>query len=78
MRNLELLQNAPGIDAPPPPPRREFTICRDRHGHWLAVENHGLLGGVFISLKAAERFALREAGDDPERVHVAAKEEASH
>jgi hypothetical protein len=68
MRNLELLQNAPEPVAQP----REFTICRDRHGHWLAVENHGLLGGVFVSRKAAERFALREAGDDPERVHVAA------
>jgi hypothetical protein len=50
--------------------QREFTICRDRHGHWLAVEAHGLLGGVFVSRKAAERFALREANDDPERVHV--------
>jgi len=53
------------------PLRREFTICRDRHGHWLAVESHGLLGGVFVSRKAAERFALEEAGDDPERVHLA-------
>jgi hypothetical protein len=49
---------------------RGFTICPDRHGHWLAVESHGLLGGVFVSRKAAERFALHEADDDPERVHI--------
>jgi hypothetical protein len=52
------------------PVRREFTICRDRHSHWLAVEAYGLLGGVFVSRKAAERYALHEADDDPERVHV--------
>ena len=51
---------------------REFTICPDSHGHWLVVEAHGLLGGVFVSRQTAERFALREADDDPARVHVAA------
>ena len=55
---------------PNEPVRHEFTICPDGHGHWLAVESHGLLGGVFVSRKAAERFALREADDDPVRVHV--------
>ncbi len=58
------------FDPPAAPVLREFTVCRDRHGHWLAVEGHGLLGGVFASRKAAERFALHEADDDPERVHV--------
>lgn len=58
------------FDLPAEPVRREFTVCPDRHGHWLAVEAHGLLGGVFTSREAAERFALREADDDPERVHV--------
>ena len=52
------------------PYRREFTICPDRHGHWLVIEAHGLLGGVFIDRKAAERFALDEAGSDPARVHI--------
>jgi hypothetical protein len=51
---------------------REFTICPDSHGHWLVVEAHGMLGGVFVSRQAAERFALHEADDDPARVHVAA------
>lgn len=61
----------PPLQSPGEPMPREFTICRDRHGHWLAVEAHGLLGGVFVSRKAAERFALHEANDDPARVHVA-------
>jgi hypothetical protein len=51
---------------------REFTICPDSHGHWLVVEAHGMLGGLFVSRQAAERFALHEADDDPARVHVAA------
>lgn len=62
MRYFDLLPNEPL--------RREFTICPDGHGRWLAVEAHGLLGGVFVSRKEAERFALNEADDDPERVHV--------
>ena len=52
---------------------REFTICRDRHGNWLAIEAHGLLGGVFVSCEAAERFALHEADGDRRRVHFASR-----
>jgi hypothetical protein len=55
---------------PTAPPRREFTICRDRPGHWVAVEVHGLLGGVFVSRQAAERFALDEVNDAPHCVHI--------
>jgi hypothetical protein len=58
------------VDPPIAPVLREFFVCPDRHGHWLAVEGHGLLGGVFVSRKAAECFALHEADDDPERVHI--------
>ena len=49
---------------------REFTICRDRHGRWVVVETHGLLGGVFASRKDAVHFALREADGDADRVYV--------
>jgi len=55
---------------PPKPEPREFTICRNQHGRWLAIEDHGLLGGVFTNRKAAERFALDEAGGDPHRVYI--------
>jgi hypothetical protein len=48
-----------GLDRlPTTPPRGEFTICRDHHSRWLEVEAHGLLGGVFVNRKAAERFAF--------------------
>jgi hypothetical protein len=62
MRTFDLLPNEPV--------QRAFTICPDGRGHWLAIEAHGLLGGVFVSRKEAERFAMREADDDPKRVHV--------
>jgi hypothetical protein len=55
---------------PNEPVRRAFTICPDGRGRWLAIEAHGLLGGVFVSRKEAERFALQEADDDSKRVHV--------
>ena len=50
--------------------RREFTIRRDQLGHWVASETQGLIEGVFFTCKDARRFALREADDDPSRVHV--------
>jgi hypothetical protein len=66
----------PGYVLPPNiPVRREFTICPDGHGHWLAVEAHGLLGGVFINCKAAKSFALYEADGDAERVHIVTVED---
>jgi hypothetical protein len=55
---------------PNEPVRREFAICPNGRGRWLAVEADGLLGGVFVSRKEGERFALHEADDDPVRVHV--------
>jgi hypothetical protein len=58
------------LEPPTAPVLREFIVCPDRRGHWLAVEEHGLLGGVFASRQAAERFALQEVNDNRERVHV--------
>jgi hypothetical protein len=49
---------------------REFTIRQDQRGCWIARETHGLLGGVFVSYKAALRFALYEADGDAARVHI--------
>lgn len=47
----------------PPPLDPDPTILmvgHDRHGRWIVQENHGLLGGAFISLEAAMRFARAE------------------
>lgn len=57
---------------------REFTVCRDRHGRWVAVETHGLLGGVFATRKDAMRFALSEADGDADRVYVEPAAEPIH
>ncbi|HEX3954635.1 MAG TPA: hypothetical protein VHW90_13735 [Stellaceae bacterium] len=48
----------------------EFTIGRDRRGHWVAREVHGLAEGVFFNCENAFRFAVREADGDPSRVHL--------
>jgi hypothetical protein len=56
-----------------PPQRRvlrEFTIRLNHRGRWIASENHGRVAGVFLTRKAALRFALYEADGDAARVHV--------
>jgi hypothetical protein len=37
-----------------------FVIGRDAEGHWLALETHGLSGGLFRSQEAASRYATFE------------------
>ena len=41
---------------------RSFIVGRDRAGHWVAVESHGLAGGIFVSRKAALHYAEYETG----------------
>lgn len=42
-----------------------LVVGRDRAGHWLVREIHGLLGGIFISHEAALRFARQEGSTLP-------------
>ena len=37
-----------------------LTIGQDSSGHWLVRENHGLVGGIFVSRDAALHFAEDE------------------
>ena len=37
-----------------------FVVGRDPEGHWLAVETHGLGGGIFSSRDAAIHYAAFE------------------
>ena len=37
-----------------------FLIGQDKHGHWVAVESHGLGGGLFTSREAALDYARFE------------------
>jgi hypothetical protein len=56
-----------------PPQRREafsrswretslFLIGRDSHGNWVAQDQAGSRGGLFINRAEAVRFAMRENG----------------
>ncbi len=49
---------------------RVFRIGRDRHGHWVAQDQHGLRGGVFVDRAEALRFAMSENGNCREAVVV--------
>ena len=49
-----------------------FLVGQDSEGHWLAVETHGLGGGIFTSKDAALHYALGETGRRPEAVAMAA------
>lgn len=54
----------PGLDLSgdlrPPSPAPSFLVGCDRDGRWLAVETHGLGGGLFTSRDAALRYASFE------------------
>jgi hypothetical protein len=43
-------------------------IGRDRSGHWVAQEQNGLFGGLFVSRAQAIKYALFENGDHPETI----------
>lgn len=50
--------------------RLSFLVGRDRAGYWLAVERHGLGGGMFTSRKAALAYARAECGGAKGAVQV--------
>jgi hypothetical protein len=57
---------------PPLTPARSFLVGQDRAGHWIAVEPHGLAGGIFISRKAALDYAAFESDHRPGAVMMTA------
>jgi hypothetical protein len=50
-----------------------FVVGLDKEGHWLAVETHGLGGGLFTSKEAAIRYASFETGRRAGAVAVVAE-----
>ena len=52
-------------DAPP-----AFLVGQDGDGHWLAVETHGLGGGIFRSRDTAVQYARDESHRLPGAVRV--------
>jgi hypothetical protein len=49
-------------------------IGKNHRGHWVAQEQHGLYGGLFVSRAQAIRYALFENGDHPETIVELARE----
>lgn len=48
-----------------------FLVGQDEEGHWLAVETHGLGGGMFRTRDKAVRFARDESHRLPGAVRLA-------
>jgi hypothetical protein len=48
-----------------------FLVGQDREGHWLAVETHGLGGGIFRTCRDALHYAAAETGRRPDAVRLA-------
>jgi hypothetical protein len=45
-----------------------FVIGKDSHGRWVAQDQRGLCGGLFVSRAEAMRFAMFENGGRPQAV----------
>jgi hypothetical protein len=45
-----------------------FKIGRDSRGNWVAQEQNGVCGGLFINRAEALKFAKFESGDRPHAV----------
>jgi hypothetical protein len=50
--------------------RLNFLVGQDVDGHWLALESHGLAGGIFKSREEALRYAMAETAHHVEAVHI--------
>ena len=47
---------------------RIVFIGRNKGGHWVAQEQNGLYGGLFVSRAQAIKYALSENGRHPETI----------
>jgi hypothetical protein len=47
-----------------------FLIGTDSRGRWVAQDQRGLCGGLFVNRAEAIRFAMRETGRRPQAVVV--------
>jgi hypothetical protein len=59
----------------PPSPRScskssLFLIGKDSHGHWVAQDQRGLRGGLFVNRAEALKFALFENGNRPQAIEM--------
>jgi hypothetical protein len=45
-----------------------FLVGRDKDGHWIARDQRGLRGGLFVDRAEALKFAMFENGNRPQGV----------
>lgn len=53
------------IDEPPSSSSHLVIIGRNSRGAWVAQEQNGLFGGLFVNRAQAMKYALFENGDHP-------------
>ena len=51
-----------------PAPSTVVFIGRNRRGNWVAREQNGLFGGLFVNRAQAFKYALFENGQHPETI----------
>ena len=59
------------IEEPPSCTSNIVIIGRNSRGNWVAQENNGLFGGLFVSHAQALKYALFENGHHPETIVLA-------
>jgi hypothetical protein len=47
-----------------------FLVGKDSQGHWVARDQSGLCGGIFVGRAEALKFAIAENGNRPQAVVV--------
>ena len=65
MNNLHTRSNRPtgkGLESP------LFLVGKDRHGNWVARDQSGLCGGLFVGRDEALKFARAENGNRPQAI----------
>jgi|SRR5215510_12040458 len=45
-----------------------FLVGKDSQGHWVARDQSGLCGGLFVGRAEALKFAMAENGNQPQAV----------
>jgi hypothetical protein len=58
------------IDEPPSCTSNLVIVGRNSRGNWVAQEENGLFGGLFVSRAQAVKYALFENGHHPETIFV--------
>lgn len=61
------------IDEPPLCGSNLVIIGRDSRGNWVAREQSGLFGGLFVNRAQAMKYALFENGDHPATIVLTTK-----